>query len=294
LSGKNADNNAYGITITFNYQKKVRSSDITVSNNIVENVPTWECHDTHAGERISFSRNVGRNCQVGINVGVATDTPFGPKQVTVAENVLDNSAMNGTSHYGIVVYGASRRDGPQFEAARDIVVSANVITGFGNQSAEHYGAISFHDTVDLRAIDNVISAPSPAGVVATYNNAGFLVAGNTITDPWSASAIEARAIGVVGAANSGEIRDNRILRGAKQAPHVLDVGIWILNDPSVHVTVGPNESQAARAVAGSADGGAFFISRQLMFLGLTPFAVLLAAGIAGVAVVTWRRARPSR
>jgi hypothetical protein len=52
VSGNNAQLNAYGIVATRSASNpsNPRSTNITISNNRVEDVPIWECYDTHGGQ----------------------------------------------------------------------------------------------------------------------------------------------------------------------------------------------------------------------------------------------------
>ncbi len=51
--------NAYGIAVSA-YGGEPRSSDVTVTGNTVEDVPTWHGLDTHGGLRIAFTNNTVR------------------------------------------------------------------------------------------------------------------------------------------------------------------------------------------------------------------------------------------
>jgi hypothetical protein len=61
--------NAYGITMSQqNPATDAHSADTVVSDNVVEDVPTWHGLDTHAGQRIQFLRNTVRGSMRGIFV----------------------------------------------------------------------------------------------------------------------------------------------------------------------------------------------------------------------------------
>jgi parallel beta-helix repeat protein len=103
--------NAYGIAVTGNISRSV-----TVSNNMVNRAPTWECYDTHDGQSINFFDNTciapGR---AGINMtnsGIAN--PYG----RVEGNTIDAGGVH-TQWNSIVVVGTG-------------TLANNVIRGFGS------------------------------------------------------------------------------------------------------------------------------------------------------------------
>jgi hypothetical protein len=57
-------NNAYGISAS-NTESPV-SSDVSISSNTVEDVPTWEALDTHGGLRITFANNTVLRSRRGV------------------------------------------------------------------------------------------------------------------------------------------------------------------------------------------------------------------------------------
>ena len=68
MDGSSADqsNNAYGIAISSQDPSiDIKSSDVIVDRNIVEDIPTWQGMDTHAGVRIYFTNNIVRRCWRG-------------------------------------------------------------------------------------------------------------------------------------------------------------------------------------------------------------------------------------
>jgi hypothetical protein len=93
-------NNAYGITMSQqNPLTDAHSADTVVSDNIVENVPTWSGLDTHGGQRIKFLRNTVRGTYRGIfvtgdaNGGRSTDVVTDSNRVEAPSSV-HQSAIN--------------------------------------------------------------------------------------------------------------------------------------------------------------------------------------------------------
>jgi Pectate lyase superfamily protein len=98
ISGANTSGNAYGIVLSRNAASpsNPRSTDIVVSNNNVEDVPVWECYDTHGGQRIHFIDNTCKNAKLGINVafsGKGQDDPdaLAPLECEVRGNTIEKN-----------------------------------------------------------------------------------------------------------------------------------------------------------------------------------------------------------
>jgi parallel beta-helix repeat protein len=102
--------NAYGIVISGNL-----SRNVTVSGNMVNRAPTWECYDTHDGQAIDFLNNtcIGPG-RVGINhVNSGIADPSG----RVEGNTIDAGGL--TSQWNSIAFGGYG------------TVANNVIKGFG-------------------------------------------------------------------------------------------------------------------------------------------------------------------
>ena len=99
--------NAYGMYLSratadsANLTSQPRSDSISVLGNVVDNVPTWECYDTHGGSAITFDSNVGTNCYYGISVGPSNNS------AGVSTYSSKNVALNGFSLSSISSAGAS-------------------------------------------------------------------------------------------------------------------------------------------------------------------------------------------
>jgi len=88
------ENNAYGIALsrigTANLTTEPRSSDFTVEDNVVEDVPLWHGIDTHAGSNIVISNNTVRRCARAIFITV-DNAGFKPQEITVTGNRLEEA-----------------------------------------------------------------------------------------------------------------------------------------------------------------------------------------------------------
>ena len=82
--------NAYGIAVSA-YGGEPRSSDVTVTGNTVEDVPTWHGLDTHGGLRIAFTNNTVRRASRALFI--TTDTSGNrATDITVTGNVFGSPA----------------------------------------------------------------------------------------------------------------------------------------------------------------------------------------------------------
>jgi parallel beta-helix repeat protein len=97
-------NNAYGIALTRGgdtLTNDPQSSDVTVLDNTVIDVPTWHGLDTHGGVRITWSGNVTRGCRSGIFV---TGSSVGGTAVRSVDNDVNGNtfyAPANADHYAI-------------------------------------------------------------------------------------------------------------------------------------------------------------------------------------------------
>jgi len=198
---------AYGIGAarcgTDSLETDPRSTDITVSGNVVECVPNWTAFDTHGGRRIAFVGNTARKTRLGINV-VPTSacnevSTWAPPDVTVIGNVLESggpadcdeslSCSDDTvARYGITFAGAYQYGPGEPAIVAEYatgVISGNVVRGYGNKENINSGAMWLDSTRGLQVTGNTVIEPSPNGIFLYTNNDHANVSGNTITDPWT-------------------------------------------------------------------------------------------------------------
>jgi len=96
--------NAYGIALSRDggdLAAAPRSADIVVSDNTVEDVPTWHAFDTHSGERITWTGNTSRRSRSGIFITGST-SPSGMVR-SLDNDVSGNTfyAPTDAGHYAI-------------------------------------------------------------------------------------------------------------------------------------------------------------------------------------------------
>ena len=100
--------NAYGIMV--NDQGGAPSTDVLVSGNTVEDVPTWHGLDTHGGQRISFINNIVRRCRRGLFITSSPASGAHATDIVVAGNqILSPSPLTDptTAVTLATVYGAT-------------------------------------------------------------------------------------------------------------------------------------------------------------------------------------------
>jgi nitrous oxidase accessory protein NosD len=135
-------NNAYGIALTQAIASSPRSTDITVANNTVLDVPTWHGLDTHGGARITWTGNTVRGCRDGIYItGWPTNRAL--------DNVIDGNFVynSGSNQYGITsVYSTGGQ------------VTNNLISGWlaGHAILKTSGSDPTATAIDLTVSGNTI------------------------------------------------------------------------------------------------------------------------------------------
>jgi hypothetical protein len=238
--------NAYGIALTRGYggglSQNPRSSDVSVSGNVIEDIPNWEGLDTHAGQRITFTNNTIRRVLSPIMVGGSKDSEdgafvFAPLQVTVSGNQIASGVTNGTMAGEAIFFGGAAGSlGSPTQLATGSI-SDNTITGYGLQSNGEYSAIKVANTSGLTVTANAILDASPTGIQVYDDNYNFTVSANTITDAWSQSLGYAIGVYVHDDYNTGLISGNQFVHAGKVAAYVLTRKISIEPFPHNHVTV---------------------------------------------------------
>lgn len=222
-----------------------RSSDVVVSNNVVEDVP-WEALDTHGGLRITFTGNTAYNCKRGIAaVPESGATPqWAPEQITIVGNTLDSARTDGSGSQGIAVTGVVKAGDASTSDffAKGCTIAGNTVKGFGDQSSNFHGGIYAHNTLGLSVTGNSTIDCSAHGIVLDVTNFGFVVTGNTAQDPWSTAISGPCLVMVYGQYNQGYVGENTLVDGDKSAANLRQCGVR-LNSTNQSVVLGPNKLQ---------------------------------------------------
>jgi len=193
-------NNAYGIYISRytddagELLSNPRSHNIVINNNVVRNVPTWECYDTHGGENLVFSGNSGYGCWIGIAIGTSTNSTgaytYAPINVSVTGNSVYSNVSDGSAAYGISFTGVtSGQNGTG-------TISGNVISGFGSQTVPTSAAVNVYNVSGLSIAGNSILYPSPSCFYLGQNVIATVISGNSCVDPWTNAAGVGQALGI--------------------------------------------------------------------------------------------------
>lgn len=130
-------NNAYGVLLTD--QGGAPTSDMIVTGNTVDDVPTWHALDTHGGQRISFTNNTIRRSSRGIFI--TTSPSSKAADVVVSGNHLLVPAPVTFNLEAVTTYDTV-----------GVTITGNTITGWGGQAIEDYGSLS----ISLDVSDNVV------------------------------------------------------------------------------------------------------------------------------------------
>lgn len=210
LAGSNYQ--CYGVTFTrtstsSDLTQFPRSTDCTVENCTIEDIPTWEALDTHAGENILFKNNTIRNCMYGVAItdnAVSGTSTYAPNYCSAVNNTI--YGISGGKGYGISVTGATGTIGSSVESAKGCKVEGNRLINCGTDGSSAYlGALYVRDTMFLSVVNNTFIDCYTNALCFYHDNYGFVVEGNTVGDVQSASYAVPAAFYVDNQYNSGVI-----------------------------------------------------------------------------------------
>jgi hypothetical protein len=181
--------NAYGVTISRltsdsgELTSQPYSQWVTVNNNIINGVETWECLDTHAGQHVTFANNVCYDVADGLVAGPSKNSAgtatYGPAEVSVSGNTFNSGVTDGSRTYGISLTGASG----SYATGSSIV--GNVVNGFGSDASATVGAVNIGYTIGVSVTGNTILYPAVIGISINSVNEGDVFGSDEIIDPWS-------------------------------------------------------------------------------------------------------------
>lgn len=180
--------NHYGIMATLDLNTAtIPSQQVLITSNIVGNVPAWECYDTHSGQSVTFSNNIGYGCNQGIAVVspgtlAATDIIINNNNIqciALGSPVYNGSAGISIGGMGIVVTGADA----SHPVAR-VAVNGNIVENCGPSvlaKTGDVGAMWFAIVYGLTVSGNVIYDSIHAGIATGYGVYGS-IQGNSFTN----------------------------------------------------------------------------------------------------------------
>jgi hypothetical protein len=150
-----------------------------ITNNIVSDIPTWECYDTHGGSDQHFIDNQGTGCYFGIQAGSVLNLQLADAvldNIEIAGNQLDRAGARANG-YGIVVAGAGMAN-----PVTNATVTGNVVKNFGSSAATTIGAITLMATRKAQITNNQIDSYFQAAILLYANNWNTTIIGNTGRD----------------------------------------------------------------------------------------------------------------
>ena len=218
--------NCYGITATHSDgtpELEPSSSNITIEEALIEDVPTWVGIDTHGGKKITVLRPTIRRCLWGISL-VSGPGEDGSEQRAPLDFLIDSPRIEDCSSYGIGISGASTGLGVWAELATGVIQNPTLVR-CGNPESNNSGAIWLRSTKGVRVLGVRAFEPGSHGVCLQYNNFDFHIEDAVAVDPWSNTHTLPSVIAQRSSYNIGTVASFRGLRGDKQATNVLKFGL---------------------------------------------------------------------
>lgn len=208
-----------------------RPQDFDVSHGCVTG-SGYSAIDTHGGIDGKFNFNTIRDCLKGINIG-AGSTAFagnvGALNCQAIGNILYGLVDSQDTSPAIYVVGGSS-DGTTSIATdgwtRNAVVEGNQIYGWGNPSTHDMGGIMLQGTHNAKVRGNLIEHCARWGVCARYQNYGFDISGNSVTDSF-ADAAYGGGIGATSLNNVGRIGGNTLRTDGGAGTIVMNAGVYL-------------------------------------------------------------------
>ena len=218
--------NCYGITATHSDgtpELEPSSSNVTIEEALIEDVPTWVGIDTHGGKKITVLRPTIRRCLWGISL-VSGPGEDGSEQRAPLDFLIDSPRIEDCSSYGIGISGASTGLGVWAELATGVIQNPTLVR-CGNPESNNSGAIWLRSTKGVRVLGVRAFEPGSHGVCLQYNNFDFHIEDAVVVDPWSNTHTLPSVIAQRSSWNTGTIESFRGLLGGKQATNVLKFGL---------------------------------------------------------------------
>jgi hypothetical protein len=226
-----------------------------ITENLVSNVPTWECYDTHGGKDQHFVHNTGLGCYFGIQAGTGDGGSSFDKLdgVEITGNYLNRIVGVGQPNgYGIVLAG-----GAVGTAVTGAVVTENTVIDYGSTpdaGSEHVGAIHLVHTRGAQVTSNWIPRYYQSAINAYADNWNAVIGGNVAQDLMGSN-VPARACAILVDAegNWGLSVDANASLATSQS--TAPFGFLCNQSLANHVSIG--FSNLAALQDGGQDGGAF-------------------------------------
>ncbi|WP_053367843.1 right-handed parallel beta-helix repeat-containing protein [Bacillus sp. FJAT-27245] len=242
--------NAYGVFYSrkgaeSNLKAHPRSTNSSVTNSIIEDIPLWEALDTHGGENITFNNNTIRNTKVGIAFVNATGKGgkklFGSQKCTAKGNRIEGIGKG----YGIVVAGAPS------DKSRGCTIEGNFLKEAGQQGNSTSGAIQASYTRGLVIKNNTLVNSYANGIHLYTHNQQFSVTGNRVEDVQDSLYRTPSAIAFRSGHNSGTIAGNNLIKSNPKLNRYVSIrGINITTQTNMNLVIGKNTNNFVLPIAG--------------------------------------------
>lgn len=256
ITGITGTPNAYGVTATRGNDASLtsdpRSTDVVIAYNVITDIPAWNGIDVHGGVNVAIQGNTLRAVDKPIWVvsssSGAVET-WAARDVTIVANTLDSGVTDGSADVGIVVSGAASGVGGVVEYAENVVVSGNVIRGYGDQAASTSGAIQLEFARSCVVAGNTMIEPSPNGIVLNSDCLDVALTGNVVQDAWSETFLS-RHIRVQDDGVTGVVSGNLLSTGTRSATNRNSDGLIVVTGASgVSLALANNDFTAATAAS---------------------------------------------
>ncbi|WP_059173398.1 right-handed parallel beta-helix repeat-containing protein [Bacillus sp. FJAT-27445] len=253
--------NAYGVFYSrkgaeSNLKAHPRSTNSSVTNSIIEDIPLWEALDTHGGENITFNNNTIRNTKVGIAFVNATGNGkkelFGSQKCTAKGNRIEGTGKG----YGIVVAGTPS------DYSSGCTIEGNHLKEAGKQGNSNSGAIQASYTRDLVIKNNTLVNSYANGIHLYTHNKQFSITENRVEDVQDSLYKAPSAIAFRSGNNAGTIAGNSLIKkNAKLNRYVSIRGINITTNTNMNLVIGKNTNNYVLPIAGGTGDHVKYISK---------------------------------
>ncbi|RDU38037.1 hypothetical protein DRW41_00210 [Neobacillus piezotolerans] len=251
--------NAYGVFFSrkgaeSNLKAHPKSTNSSVTDSIIEDIPLWEALDTHGGENIVFNNNTIRNTKVGIAFVNATGKGgkelFGSQKCTAKGNQIEGIGKG----YGIVVAGTPS------DYSRGCTIEGNHLLEAGQQGNSISGAIQASYTKGLVIKKNTLVNSYANGLHLYTHNQQFSVTENRVEDVQDSLYKTPSAIAFRSGNNAGTIAGNKLIKkNGKLNSYVSVRGINISTKTNMKLVIGKNTNNYVLPIAGGTGSHVKFI-----------------------------------
>lgn len=242
--------NAYGVYFSRRGNKTSltdfpRSRDCSATDNIIENIPIWEALDSHGGDNILFSRNIIRNCKIGIALVTATDDAGASAYGIQNSKAIGNTIFGIGDGYGIVVKGVAN------DYACNNEIANNTLIECGQQGQALSGAIYTEFTKGLAVSANTLRNCYANGIHIFNENRSFSCTGNVVVDVQDNTFAAPACISFRSTNNDGVLSGNTLSRdNTSLNTYVSEIGINFSSATGIDVVVIGNKNNCVIPVNG--------------------------------------------